>query len=78
MALVYPDISSAQSGISLHGAAAVCVKATENVGYVNPDYSPAKVRAAQAGAYFFSYHFCIPAMVPARRPTATGSWAARR
>ena len=32
-------------------------KATENDNYTNPDYAPAKVRAANAGAYFCAYHF---------------------
>ena len=33
------------------------VKATENNNYTNPDYAAAKVRAANAGAYFCAYHF---------------------
>ena len=33
------------------------VKATENNDYTNPDYAAAKVRAANAGAYFCAYHF---------------------
>ncbi len=33
------------------------VKATQGTAYVNPDYSPAKARAASAGAFFCAYHF---------------------
>jgi peptidoglycan hydrolase-like protein with peptidoglycan-binding domain len=57
MTIYYPDISSYQKGISLKGAVAVCVKCTEGTGYANPDYGPAKARAASAGSFFFAYHF---------------------
>jgi peptidoglycan hydrolase-like protein with peptidoglycan-binding domain len=57
MTIYYPDVSSAQAGISFAGCAIVMVKATENTDYTNPDYAPAKVRAASAGAYFCAYHF---------------------
>ena len=33
------------------------VKATEGTDYTNPDYSPAKIRAKDAGAFFCAYHF---------------------
>jgi peptidoglycan hydrolase-like protein with peptidoglycan-binding domain len=57
MTIFYPDVSSFQTGISFAGCVIAVVKATEGVGYTNPDYAPAKVRAADAGAYFCAYHF---------------------
>jgi len=57
MTIFYPDVSSYQAGISFAGCAIAMVKATENDNYTNPDYAPAKVRAADAGAYFCAYHF---------------------
>jgi GH25 family lysozyme M1 (1,4-beta-N-acetylmuramidase) len=57
MTIFYPDVSSYQAGISFAGCVIAMVKATESTGYTNPDYAPAKVRAADAGAYFCAYHF---------------------
>jgi peptidoglycan hydrolase-like protein with peptidoglycan-binding domain len=57
MTIFYPDVSSAQAGISFAGCAIAVVKATESTNYTNPDYTPAKARAASAGAYFCAYHF---------------------
>ena len=57
MTIFYPDVSSYQAGISFDGCVIVVAKATEGTGYTNPDYAPAKVRAAGAGAYFCAYHF---------------------
>ena len=57
MTIFYPDVSDYQAGISFAGCVIAMVKATENDNYTNPDYAPAKVRAAQAGAYFCAYHF---------------------
>jgi len=57
MTIFYPDVSSYQAGISFAGCVIVVAKATEGTGYTNPDYAPAKVRAADAGAYFCAYHF---------------------
>ena len=57
MTIYYPDVSSFQSGVSFAGVAAVAVKATEDTGYVNPDFSPAVKRAADAGAFLVAYHF---------------------
>jgi GH25 family lysozyme M1 (1,4-beta-N-acetylmuramidase) len=57
MTIYYPEISSYNTGVSLNGAPAVCIKVTEGTGYVNPDYSPALGRAHSAGAYPFAYHF---------------------
>ena len=57
MTIYYPDISSWNAGISLNGAIAVSIKATEGTGYTNPDYHAALSRAAQAGAFAFAYHF---------------------
>jgi GH25 family lysozyme M1 (1,4-beta-N-acetylmuramidase) len=55
--LHFPDVYSGQAGISFTGAPAVIVKATQGTGYVNPDFAPAKGRAAAAGAYLMAYHF---------------------
>jgi peptidoglycan hydrolase-like protein with peptidoglycan-binding domain/GH25 family lysozyme M1 (1,4-beta-N-acetylmuramidase) len=57
MTIFYPDVSSYQAGISFAGCVIAMVKATENTDYTNPDYGPAKTRAASAGAYFCAYHF---------------------
>jgi len=57
MTIFYPDVSSYQSGISFAGCVIAVAKATEGTGYTNPDYAPAKARAADAGAYFCAYHF---------------------
>lgn len=53
----YPDISSAQTGISTKGAPAICVKATEGTTYTNPDYKRASADANTNGVFNFSYHF---------------------
>ncbi len=55
--LFYPDISSTQGVIALSGLHAVCVKITEGVSYVNPDYQRQVAKAEAAGAYHFAYHF---------------------
>jgi peptidoglycan hydrolase-like protein with peptidoglycan-binding domain len=57
MTIFYPDVSDFQAGISFSGCVIAMVKATENNNYTNPDYAAAKVRAANAGAYFCAYHF---------------------
>ena len=57
MTIFYPDVSSFQTGISFAGCVIAMTKATENDNYTNPDYAPAKARAANAGAYFCAYHF---------------------
>jgi peptidoglycan hydrolase-like protein with peptidoglycan-binding domain/GH25 family lysozyme M1 (1,4-beta-N-acetylmuramidase) len=57
MTIFYPDVASYQAGISFAGSVIAMVKATESTGYTNPDYAPAKVRAADAGAFFCAYHF---------------------
>lgn len=57
MTIWYPDISGFQAGVSLRGTVAVCCKATEGTGYVNPDYARARGNAAANGAWFFAYHF---------------------
>jgi GH25 family lysozyme M1 (1,4-beta-N-acetylmuramidase) len=57
MTLFYPDVSDYQAGISFAGCVIAMSKATEGTGYTNPDYGPAKTRAAKAGAYFCAYHF---------------------
>jgi GH25 family lysozyme M1 (1,4-beta-N-acetylmuramidase) len=57
MTIFYPDVSSFQTGISFAGCVIAMTKATENDNYTNPDYAPARARAAGAGAYFCAYHF---------------------
>ena len=57
MTIFYPDVSSYQTGISFTGCVIAVAKATEGTGYTNPDYASAKVRAANAGAFFCAYHF---------------------
>jgi peptidoglycan hydrolase-like protein with peptidoglycan-binding domain len=59
MTIFYPDVSSYQTGISFAGCVIAVAKATEGTGYTNPDYSQAKGRAADAGAYFCAYHFLL-------------------
>jgi len=57
MVTFYPDVSSAQAGMSLAGAPAVCVKITEGTGYVNPAYPAFKTQADAQGTLLFAYHF---------------------
>lgn len=69
MTLFFPDISSYQSGISLKGALAVCIKITENTDYVNPDASRAHRNAKANGCWPFFYHF-----LHAGNEAAQASW----
>lgn len=61
--LFYPDISSRQGPpdvpavLSLKGATAVCVKATEGTGYTDPWYAHWKAEAAAEKVFLFAYHF---------------------
>lgn len=57
MTLHFPDVYSGQAGISFAGAPVAMVKATQGAGYVNPDFTAAKARAAAAGAFLCAYHF---------------------
>lgn len=57
MTIFYPDVSSAQEGISTKGVPAICVKATEGTGYTNPDYRRAMDDANKNGVFNFAYHF---------------------
>ena len=57
MTLYFPDISAFQAGISIAGAPAVCIKATEGTGWTSSDYAPAAGRARLAGAFAMAYHF---------------------
>lgn len=57
MTLYYPDVSSFQGGISLAGAHAVCIKATEGTTYVSPQYGPQMAEARRRGTWAFAYHF---------------------
>ncbi len=59
MTIFYPDVSSYQAGISFAGCVIAVAKATEGTGYTNSDYAQAKVRAANAGAFFCAYHFLL-------------------
>jgi Glycosyl hydrolases family 25/Putative peptidoglycan binding domain len=56
-AIFYPDISAYQAGIRINGEEAVCIKATEGIGWLSPDYEPALLRAANNGVWPFAYHF---------------------
>jgi hypothetical protein len=55
--LFYPDISSGQGAMDLHGVHAVCIKRTEGTYYLNPDYGAQVAQANAAGAFHFAYHF---------------------
>jgi Glycosyl hydrolases family 25/Putative peptidoglycan binding domain len=57
MTVHFPDISGYQSGISLAGAPAACIKATEGASWANSDFGPALGRARAAGAFAMAYHF---------------------
>ena len=49
MTICYPDISSYNTGVSLSGAPAVCIKVTEGTSYVNgstPAASPSTGRTS--------------------------------
>jgi hypothetical protein len=76
MTIFYPDVSSYQAGISFAGCVIAVAKATEGTGYTNPDYAAAKVRAANADAFFWLITSCAQAMGRARRPTPKASSAA--
>ena len=57
MTLFYADIASYQSGLSLSGLSAVCVKATEGTTYIDPDYAGWKSEANTDGILFSAYHY---------------------
>lgn len=57
MTVFYIDISSFQAGINLAGWHAVASKITQGTGYTNAYWQRFKGQAANAGAYFFGYHF---------------------
>lgn len=57
MTIFYADVASFQTGFPFTGMPVAMVKATQSTNYTNPDYTPAKSRAASAGAYFCAYHF---------------------
>lgn len=57
MTIFFPDISSYQTGFPLTGIPAIVVKATEGIGYVNPDYSRVVHEAQARGLLQVSYHF---------------------
>jgi peptidoglycan hydrolase-like protein with peptidoglycan-binding domain len=57
MTIYFPDISAFQKGISLNGAVAAAIKATEGTGWTSSDYSPAMGRARTAGCFGIGYHF---------------------
>jgi lysozyme len=68
----YPDVSSAQAGMSLAGAAAVCAKVTEGTGYLNPAYAQFKAQAEADGTLFLAYHFLHRGY-----PAAQAAWCYR-
>jgi hypothetical protein len=57
MTVYFPDVSAFQAGISLAGAPAVCIKATEGTSWASSDYGPAIGRARAAGCFAMAYHF---------------------
>ena len=57
MTVYFPDVSAFQKGISLKGAPAAAVKATEGTGWTSSDYSAAIGRARNAGCFAIAYHF---------------------
>ncbi|HEY5959974.1 MAG TPA: glycoside hydrolase family 25 protein, partial [Polyangiaceae bacterium] len=57
MTFRFPDISSHQSGMPTANLPALLAKATQGTWYTNPDYVPAKGRAAATGTVFGAYHF---------------------
>ncbi len=56
-AIHFPDLSAYQKGISLEGALAAALKATEGTNWLSSDFEPAVLRASNAGAWPFAYHF---------------------
>lgn len=57
MTIYYPDVSEFQHGQSLHGAVAVCARATEGNWLADPNYAGYKQQAATMGVPFMAYHF---------------------
>jgi GH25 family lysozyme M1 (1,4-beta-N-acetylmuramidase) len=57
MTIYFPDVSSFQAGVNLHGALAVIIKATEGTSYVNPELGAQLVSARAAGCVIARYHF---------------------
>jgi Glycosyl hydrolases family 25 len=57
MTIFFPDIASYQAGLDLAGALVVLAKATEGLGYTNPEYGPFHTEAARHGTFFCAYHF---------------------
>src|ERR1039458_7167229 len=72
MTIGYPDVSSAQAGMSLARATVVCAKITQGTGYANPFYGQAKEQAAAEGALFFAYHF-----LTGGNPAGQAAWCRR-
>ena len=57
MTVYFPDISAFQAGISLAGAPAVAIKATEGTTWTSSDYAAAVGRARSAGCFAMAYAF---------------------
>jgi hypothetical protein len=55
--IFFPDISGYQTGFPLTGIPAVIVKATEGIGYVNPDYQRVASEARSRGILQVAYHY---------------------
>ena len=62
----FPDVSAFQKGISLRGAPAAAIKATEGTGWTSSDYSSAVGRARAAGCFAIAYHFLHAGSVAAQ------------
>lgn len=68
MTTFYPDVSNYQPRLSLTGALAVCAKASQGVGYVDPYYIGFKGQAKALGIPQSAYHWLdtAPAVDQAR------------
>lgn len=54
----FPDVSGhTPTGLTYGGLKVVCVKATQGINYVNPQFRIQMDRVRQAGAFGFAYHF---------------------
>lgn len=58
MTIAYPDVSNHEGAMPLEaGTVAVCAKASEGTGYIDPYYGHYRSEAQRVGAVFFAYHF---------------------
>jgi hypothetical protein len=57
MTIFFPDVSTFQAGLSLHGAVAAIAKATEGTNITDGSYSNFRSQASNLGIPFAGYHF---------------------